>query len=385
LPFNLDIESLLEYIDKINSPTIKELKKTKDLTEFNKNYGDVSFLLVDENELNNFEINENHKILKEIILNCYNKFAENYKPLFYFAYMSHRKYPNFYNINLPAIISLGLNEEFNIHLSLSEFENKYNKDIICSKINRFIETNKFPVLKRLDESYHNKISKEKKIMIIAAIDRKDKRHISFLNNIFHYIALDNREDFIFTYIDFDDDKYFFNFFNVKFDKEKNKNINNNFDFPMLFAYNFDINKYYVDYNSLTEENNFLVKNDKMQIQKILDDIIDNKIKWTSGYYLQDLLNNFIGNNLSNEFLIMVYSGILFSICLMIITIFYFICGIIYNEKKRDCNYNNTNDKKIKRKINLPKKFEENTYNENYDNKDKISNDNNNNNNRNKFE
>ena len=104
VPFHPDIESLLEFIDKINSPTIKELKKSKELTDFNKNYGDVSFLLIDEGGLNDFEINENIKIMKEMILECYEKVAEKYKPIFHFAYMSQRKYPNFYNINLPAII-----------------------------------------------------------------------------------------------------------------------------------------------------------------------------------------------------------------------------------------------------------------------------------------
>lgn len=94
----------MEFIDKVNSPTIKELKKSKELTDYNKNYGDVSFLLVDEGELNNFEINEDNRILKENLLDCYNKVAEKYKPVFHFAYMSHRRYSNFYNVNLPALI-----------------------------------------------------------------------------------------------------------------------------------------------------------------------------------------------------------------------------------------------------------------------------------------
>lgn len=170
------------------------------------------------------------------------------------------------------------------------------------------------MLKRLDENYHNKISKEKKIMIIAGINRKDKKHISFLNNIFHYIAIDNREDFVFTYLDFEEDKYFFNFFNVKLNKEKT--------FPTVLVYNFDINKYFVDYESLNEENNYLVKNDKMQIQDILDKIIEGKIKWTSGFFIEDFVNELFGENLKKEFLYIIYSGILFVIVIGLLFMFY---------------------------------------------------------------
>ena len=207
--------------------------------------------------------------------------------------------------------------------------------MICTKINRFIETNKFPVLKRIDENYHNKINKEKKIMVIAGIDRKDNRHISFLNNIFHHIAIDNREDFVFTYLDYEEDKYFFRFFNINQSKIKTEDIL----FPTLLIYNFEINKYFVDYESLNEETNYLKTNDKSQIQNILDKINEGKIKWTSGFYLEDAITDWLGGNLRKEVLYVIYSGILFVIIIGSLFAFYLLLeckfkkGLVLKKKK----------------------------------------------------
>ena len=104
VPLNRDLESILEYVDKINSPLIRELEKIKNLNDFSKNYGDVSFLFVDYGDLEDYNLDENKKNVKTNLLKCYKKIAEKYKPVFYFAYVNKKKYRNYYNIKLPAII-----------------------------------------------------------------------------------------------------------------------------------------------------------------------------------------------------------------------------------------------------------------------------------------
>lgn len=105
-PLSRDLESILEYVDKINSKTIKEILKQKELNDFSKNYGDVSFLLVDDGDMVDLNLNEDKKNIKNILLKCYEEIAEQYKPLFYFAYMDQKKYYNYYNLKFPAIIVL---------------------------------------------------------------------------------------------------------------------------------------------------------------------------------------------------------------------------------------------------------------------------------------
>jgi thioredoxin-like negative regulator of GroEL len=92
-PNGSDLESLLEYIDKINSPSLVQLKSNKELFNFSKNYGDVSFLFIDNDD--------NSQIYK-----CFEIISENplYKPVFYFAFMNSNKFRNDYNIKLPAVL-----------------------------------------------------------------------------------------------------------------------------------------------------------------------------------------------------------------------------------------------------------------------------------------
>jgi len=104
LPFNRDLESILEFIDKINSKTIKEISSNKELIDFSKNYGDVSFLYIDNGGLDEYALNEDNKNSKMKLLKCYEDLAEYYKPVFYFGYMDKNKYKNHYNIKLPGII-----------------------------------------------------------------------------------------------------------------------------------------------------------------------------------------------------------------------------------------------------------------------------------------
>ncbi len=94
----------MEYIDKINSENIIPLNSQKELNDFSSNYGDISFLYVDQGELDEYALNEDDKNMKMKMLKCYEEIAEYYKPIFYFGYMDKNKFRNYYDIKLPAII-----------------------------------------------------------------------------------------------------------------------------------------------------------------------------------------------------------------------------------------------------------------------------------------
>ena len=93
IPTGRELETLLEYTDKILSESVIEIKSNKEKINFSKNYGEVSFMLVDEDT-------------SSIPYKCLLSIADSplYKPLFYFAYMSKRNFRNESGINLPAII-----------------------------------------------------------------------------------------------------------------------------------------------------------------------------------------------------------------------------------------------------------------------------------------
>lgn len=75
-----DLESLLEFVDKLNSKALINLSDKELLKDFKKNYGENSFILVSDNE--------SSKLYK-----CFETLAEGkYKPLFYFAHINKENY-----------------------------------------------------------------------------------------------------------------------------------------------------------------------------------------------------------------------------------------------------------------------------------------------------
>jgi hypothetical protein len=82
---------LLEYFDKIISLDIISINTSKELFNFSKNYGDVSFLLIDRDD-------------QQASYECLTLIAKEYKPLFYFGFMPLAKYKNNFNASVPAIL-----------------------------------------------------------------------------------------------------------------------------------------------------------------------------------------------------------------------------------------------------------------------------------------
>jgi len=73
-----ELESILEYMDKVQSPNIVKINNLDEANNFAFNYGDVSFILFDHDETTKF-------------YECLNTISEeNYKSEYYFGFVPLR-------------------------------------------------------------------------------------------------------------------------------------------------------------------------------------------------------------------------------------------------------------------------------------------------------
>lgn len=164
IPYSLDqynLESILEFLDKLSSPDIIELHSTSQIHEFSKNYGYFSFVLIDDE--NNF------------YTKCYKEYASNekYKPLYYFAKLSNQNYPN-----LPLIASMGVNEQFNIFKSLPVASSQNLTQ--CDILENFIIKNSYPFMEKFNENYLKRIVKDKLFLFVLIINKNNNLHTDYL-------------------------------------------------------------------------------------------------------------------------------------------------------------------------------------------------------------
>lgn len=168
----------------------------------------------------------------------------------------------------------------------------YSKNLnkTCDIVEMFINENKYPIIKRLENEYLTRIQKDKKILLVAAIYKSKTSHVNFLNNFFHNIAIKNR-NYVFTYLDAKQDAHLLQFFNIK-----------NEDIPKIIIYDFAQGKHFIDKYSYLEDANAM-ENLNDLIQKIQLD----EIEWTTGYAFEDFLHK-IGINISRNNLMIVLIG-----------------------------------------------------------------------------
>lgn len=295
IPLSFELEDILEYIDKISSSlklkaTIK-LSSMKSFNNFNKNNGDVSYVLLLPSNNDNEEIKE-----------CYDKFAlsKEYLPRFYFAYMDSSKFTNIYGMKFPSIVLTGINyKDFNI--------NKYITN--CNDIFEFINENQYPLFVKGTKTYLDKMHKLLKTVFIITIDTSSVSQVNQIVNMVQTIAI-NRRDLIFLYLDIYEDAELIKFFNIHNNiNDIDKKVPNN-----IIVYNFKIGKHYID----------KYDND-MKLQEIIKLLDEGKIKWKSGYYIEDLLNS-LGFNIDRNILIIF---IFIIITLVVISIMICLCNCIH--------------------------------------------------------
>jgi hypothetical protein len=165
----------------------------------------------------------------------------------------------------------------------------------CEDIDRFLDANKLPILKKFDSAYIKKLQKEGKMAIIAAVDILKNDHRLWISTTFTTDALKNR-DFVFTYIDKSQDAYMFNYFGV-----------GESSLPQLIIYDF--------------ENRYHFKHDNNNVDSLISLVKHNghNLVWSTGSWFDDFLMKF-GIRLNSTTIAYILGGLFIVMLVALITI-----------------------------------------------------------------
>ena len=332
--FSYEIEDLLEYIDKLstheinanfhqNLSNIFSINTKKDYKTFNENYGDISFTLIIEDNANNTNL-----------LQIYNHIIstnQRYVSRFYFAYITSsklRKYSKFSSNEIPPSILLsGVHyKDFNIRkkLPVVDYENQTEVDEFFEAVVDFIENNKYPVFKHFDFEYLKSLKHYNQTIFIFVITHSKKANNNEYNT-FNYddsvkklITLAQnfiieRRDIIFGYLFKDTDKDLLSYFKV----------DNNLKEDNIIIYNFTCGKYYINFYNNSHE----------QLESIITDFTDGKIKYKSGYFIEDFLGS-VGVSVNPKIIGLVFLAV-FSLVVMVLFTFCIKTLDEFDNKKED--------------------------------------------------
>ena len=292
--YSYEFNDIIKLIQKItnsgNSDKYKgliKLKSQKEINKFSNTFGDVSFLVILDKKNKNF----NKKLLY-----CFNNDVA-LSPLYitkaYYGYAYNTKIKRQLkdiNLKLPLIYMTGINyNDFNLN---SEIEN-------CDDIKKFIDSNELPIFKNFDSKYLFKLMRMKKTLFIFNID---KQKLSSLPRLISSIqkTLMQRRDLVFGYLDVNDDISLLSFFK----------INSEVLDETIIIYDFKKGKYHLDKYINSES-----------LEKLISDYDNNKLKWKSGYFIEDFLTS-LGFNVNRNVLILIIMMI-FSIIVIAGCIFCF--------------------------------------------------------------
>ena len=287
-----DVIKLIQKISNIGTSYkykgLIKLKNQKDINKFSNNLGDVSFVLI---------LDKKNKIQNKNILYCYNNdiaLNSEFISKFYFGYgyINNNKIKKENdNIKYPLLYMTGINyNDFNLNIEIDT----------CDDIKNFIKNNELPIFKNFDNKYLFKLLRMKKTIFIFNIDKKKLSSIPrLISSIQKYLI--ERRDLIFGYLDINEDKSMLEFFNIK------KQIINS----TIIIYDFNKGKYY-----LSEYNNI------ESLEKLIQDYDMNKLKWKSGYFLEDFLSGTLGININRNYLIFFFM-LIFSLIIIFGCIFCF--------------------------------------------------------------
>ena len=196
------------------------------------------------------------------------------------------------------------------------FNYQVNEDTFdCNNIKGFIESNKFPLIKRLNTEYIRKIQQDKKTLIIALIDHKSEIHMRFLHNTFQTIAIENR-NYVFSYLDFNEDKELTA--NLKVSK---------IDKPKIVVYNFEMKKLFFDDFEYVGENENM-----MHLKELMVKLKNGDIQFSSGSWFDDFFD-FLGFKINQKNLT-IFCAFFFIIVILIFLIFNFTSDNEGDRKKK---------------------------------------------------
>ena len=288
--FSYEFNDVIKLIQKVSNSGnfdkykgIIKLKSQKEINKFSNTFGDVSFLLI---------LDKNNKIFNKNLLKCYNNdiaLSPEYITKFYFgytytSYMPKSKKKEMENYKFPLIYMTGINyNDFNL----------YSEIDTCEDIKKFMNLNEFPIFKNFDSKYLFKLLRLKKTIFIFNIDKKKLSSLPRLIASIQKILI-QRRDLIFGYLDIYEDKSMLSFYKI------NEEILDS----TIIIYDFKKGKYHL--GAFT---------DNESLEKLIYDYDNNNLIWTTGYFLEDFLNNKLGLNINRNYLISFFM-ILFSIIII---------------------------------------------------------------------
>ena len=184
----------------------------------------------------------------------------------------------------------GINyNDFNLHYEIDE----------CEDIQKFINNNELPIFKNYDSKYLFKLLRMKKTIFIFNIDKQKLSSLPKLISSIQKILI-QRRDLVFGYLDVNEDLSLLSFFNIKSEVLP----------ETIIIYDFNKGKYHLDK---------FINNESLE--KLINDYDNNKLKWKSGYFIEDFLTN-LGFNVNRNILILIIMGF-FSIIVITGCIFCF--------------------------------------------------------------
>ena len=184
----------------------------------------------------------------------------------------------------------GINyNDFNLHDEIDE----------CEDIKKFINNNELPIFKNFDSKYLFKLLRMKKTIFIFNIDKQKLSSLPKLISSIQKILI-QRRDLVFGYLDINEDLSLLSFFNIKSEVLP----------ETIIIYDFNKGKYHLDKFINIES-----------LETLINDYDNNKLKWKSGYFIEDFLTN-LGFNVNRNILILIIMGF-FSIIVITGCIFCF--------------------------------------------------------------
>lgn len=186
-------------------------------------------------------------------------------------------------------------------------------------MNRFLENNKYPLIRKLDSFYIKRLQKEEKTLIMVAISVENSVHTGFVEGVFADLSVKNRI-YAFSFIDVDQDAYLVSYFKI--------NIQ---DLPKIIIYDFKDKKFFVDN---AEDKNVYSTEDAAEkhISNLIKEMENGKLRWSTGNFLEDILLKF-GIKLDQTTTAYILGGC-FVLIVLILVIVIFFCGEKNEEDER---------------------------------------------------
>lgn len=187
-------------------------------------------------------------------------------------------------------------------------------------------------------------------MIMTSIQSRNSIHMNIVENILPIISARNRQ-FVFTYIDIEQDNYLVNYFKI-----------NTSQLPNVIVYDFEDRKFYVDNSSIYDEQNPSEEVIINKVNRIIEDVKSEKVIWSTGNWFEDVLLRF-GVKMNQHTMMYILAACFVMIVIIMVVIIFF-CGekgdteqtaqFIEEMKNKMENSDSTNSNNIEGKLNEEK-------------------------------